>query len=90
MYGGFLGTDHQYLPEGETQLQERDLLRNETVLSGALRQPEIIPECEDAQGSCFQEHGTPGCDDPVCCTVVCSDHDNAFCCQEAWDANWRQ
>jgi hypothetical protein len=35
-------------------------------------------------GSCFQEQGTPGCEDDECCKTVC--FQDAFCCQAQWDA----
>jgi hypothetical protein len=46
----------------------------------------IVEECEICgpdSGSCFQPHGTPGCDDPGCCDAVCSMI--LECCTVAWD-----
>lgn len=37
------------------------------------------------QGGCFEEHGTPGCDDGSCCSIVCNI--NPVCCSEEWDAD---
>jgi hypothetical protein len=36
-----------------------------------------------AEGSCFESHGTPGCDDASCCQTVCAI--DAFCCETSWD-----
>ncbi len=36
-----------------------------------------------AEGSCFQAHGTPGCDDAVCCKKICLI--DPFCCDIQWD-----
>jgi hypothetical protein len=35
-------------------------------------------------GGCFEENGTPGCDDGFCCQLVCSV--DSFCCEVEWDA----
>lgn len=35
-------------------------------------------------GDCFEANGTPGCDDPICCTLVCAI--DPFCCESEWDA----
>ncbi len=43
----------------------------------------IFPGCEAAAGECGLAHGTPGCDDPCCCTLVCLG--DGFCCTVAWD-----
>jgi hypothetical protein len=34
---------------------------------------------------CTVSHGTPGCEDPACCNVVCAI--DPVCCIEAWDTN---
>jgi hypothetical protein len=34
-------------------------------------------------GSCVVPHGTPGCDDAVCCDAVCAE--DVFCCKGSWD-----
>ncbi|MFQ5463716.1 MAG: hypothetical protein ACE5E5_13955, partial [Phycisphaerae bacterium] len=41
------------------------------------------PVCPGA-GSCCVGHETPGCDDAVCCELVCGL--DAFCCDVMWDA----
>ncbi len=41
--------------------------------------------CSGATGSCAQAHGGLGCNDPVCCSSVCSA--NPLCCEIAWDAS---
>ena len=48
----------------------------------------VNPLCEGAQGDCGQANGSPGCDDPCCCTLVC-DPDlggDPSCCLFDWDA----
>ena len=35
--------------------------------------------------TCWDSHGTPGCEDPACCNVVCAI--DPVCCIEAWDQN---
>lgn len=35
-------------------------------------------------GGCCTENGTPGCDNPFCCALVCAT--NPFCCELGWDA----
>ncbi|MCP3902112.1 MAG: hypothetical protein GY715_00630 [Planctomycetes bacterium] len=39
--------------------------------------------CENATGSCYEAHETPGCDDPACCATVCDI--DSFCCDFNWD-----
>ncbi len=34
-------------------------------------------------GSCFENNGTPGCDDAECCATVCDA--DPFCCEFSWD-----
>jgi hypothetical protein len=34
---------------------------------------------------CNRSHGSPGCDDPACCNVVCTV--DPLCCIERWDLN---
>jgi len=41
------------------------------------------PACFDAEGSCFEPHGGPGCANPVCCAIVCNI--DPICCEE-WDS----
>ncbi len=38
----------------------------------------------DATGSCIVSHPTPGCDNPVCCALVCVV--DSFCCLTQWDS----
>ena len=35
--------------------------------------------------TCFRSHGSPGCEDPSCCNVVCAV--DPACCVERWDSN---
>lgn len=35
-------------------------------------------------GGCCSANATPGCDNPFCCSLVCTG--NPFCCLTAWDA----
>ncbi len=42
-------------------------------------EPPVCP----AEGSCFEPHAEPGCDDAVCCELVCSFDE--FCCDGPWD-----
>ena len=45
-----------------------------------------FPGCGDpASGSCQEDNGTPGCDDPSCCSFVCEI--DVFCCDVEWDAS---
>jgi hypothetical protein len=39
----------------------------------------------DASGDCFSPHANPGCDNAVCCEIVCLF--DTFCCSESWDTN---
>ncbi|MGB0716858.1 MAG: hypothetical protein ACPGXK_13330, partial [Phycisphaerae bacterium] len=39
--------------------------------------------CGPGAGGCFEANGTPGCDDPNCCEIVCAE--DAFCCDTEWD-----
>jgi hypothetical protein len=49
------------------------------------------PQCPDCRldcgdvcaGGCCEAKSTPYCDDPACCTLVCSI--DPFCCNEQWD-----
>ncbi len=76
LYGGFLG--------GETALAQSNPELNETVLTGQQPATGPPPECGDPNaGSCFQPNGTPECDDPFCCSIVCAA--NSFCCIMTWD-----
>ncbi len=44
--------------------------------------PPLCPE--GATGSCTAPHSTPGCENPLCCELVCAF--DAFCCAANWDA----
>ncbi len=35
------------------------------------------------EGSCFEDNGTPGCEDEECCETVCAI--DSFCCNTFWD-----
>jgi hypothetical protein len=45
---------------------------------------DLCDRCADATGDCFQDNGTPGCDDPSCCATVCAA--DPYCCCVQWDA----
>ncbi len=38
-------------------------------------------------GSCYESHGTPGCDDQECCEEICNL--DPWCCVVQWDASCR-
>ena len=43
-----------------------------------------IYDCGDpAQGLCSEANGTAGCDDSVCCELVCAI--DSLCCEDVWD-----
>ena len=70
-------------PLGGGDLADRDPAVHITVLSGEISEPLA---CGDPNaGSCFEANGTPGCDDAICCELVCTvDPD---CCQVVWDGD---
>ena len=39
----------------------------------------------NAAESCFEEHQSAYCNDPICCALVCEQRPE--CCDESWDAN---
>jgi hypothetical protein len=39
--------------------------------------------CQTSDESCFTVHGSPGCSDTDCCTLVCAS--DPFCCDVEWD-----
>lgn len=39
--------------------------------------------CETAHRDCFATHSQLGCEDPVCCNLVCAMDE--LCCRDAWD-----
>jgi hypothetical protein len=83
VYGGFRGNRPG---GGEENLSQRSPEENETMLHGGFIIPEPPdggdPRCESATGSCFGDHGWPGCEDFYCCSVVCDEFD--ACCSVAW------
>ena len=40
--------------------------------------------CGPGAGDCCQSNGTPGCEDPDCCQIVCAI--DPFCCDVTWDS----
>ena len=42
-------------------------------------------DCIAREGSCFEVHATPSCDDPFCCGAVCLETFQDFCCAVEWD-----
>ncbi|MHC4415257.1 MAG: hypothetical protein ACYS0G_08235 [Planctomycetota bacterium] len=84
IYGGYAGINDPNEPNPEVRDPERFV----TILSGELPvpiPPDIIEACEDAEGDCFEPHLGIGCEDPVCCTLVCSEPGYAYCCEVEWD-----
>lgn len=49
----------------------------------ALNQCTLPAHCP-APGECLDPHESPGCDDPICCTLVCAHR--ASCCAAPWSA----
>ncbi len=39
--------------------------------------------CTAAEGDCYADNGTPGCEDADCCANVCAL--DGYCCNSAWD-----
>ncbi|MFQ5489200.1 MAG: hypothetical protein ACE5GE_00650, partial [Phycisphaerae bacterium] len=39
--------------------------------------------CGPGSGDCCSDNGTPGCEDPTCCDLVCAA--DSFCCDTTWD-----
>ena len=85
LLGGFDGT--------ETLPEQRDPLNNITILSGMVDDGPPSEECDGGPanecgsgGSCFQIHGTPGCDNADCCRLVCDPYlGDPYCCCVEWD-----
>ncbi|MHC4427372.1 MAG: hypothetical protein ACYS0D_02055, partial [Planctomycetota bacterium] len=46
---------------------------------------EIHPNCGEGAGPCEEPNGTPGCEDEICCSLVCLI--DSFCCDTEWDAS---
>ena len=85
LLGGFNGT--------EFDADERDPVDNITILSGMVDDGPRSEECDGGPanecgsgGSCFQIHGTPGCENANCCRLVCDPIEgDPFCCCVEWD-----
>ena len=45
----------------------------------------LLPAALAGAQDCFEPHGGPGCDDPVCEAAVCEQ--DFFCCESGWDAS---
>lgn len=63
-----------------------DLAWDATCVSEAftLDECDCVKPCGDlCAGDCCSAHGTPNCNDAVCCALVCA-QDN-YCCDTAWD-----
>ncbi|MCH8821871.1 MAG: hypothetical protein IH984_00030 [Planctomycetes bacterium] len=41
--------------------------------------------CDPESGDCCVANGTPGCDDALCCLIVCAN--DPFCCDTEWDSS---
>jgi hypothetical protein len=41
------------------------------------------PACAPGAGDCCVANGSPGCDEPVCCNLICGA--DPFCCDTEWD-----
>ncbi|MHC4825211.1 MAG: FG-GAP-like repeat-containing protein [Planctomycetota bacterium] len=55
---------------------------DETCVEVAFEVCEGPPACP-GEGSCFEPHDGSGCDDPVCCELICLV--DPFCCGGPWD-----
>ncbi len=59
-------------------------LDHESAFSVSLRSLANAPAlCSNASGSCFHAHEPAGCDEPICCSLVCIA--DSFCCNNSWD-----
>ena len=79
VYGGFPAGG------GDGTFEIRDPETFVTILSGRLGDPDPDPDpaCGPDAGDCFIPNGTPGCDDEICCDLVCQTL--PFCCVVEWD-----
>jgi len=41
--------------------------------------------CGPGAGDCTIANGSPGCEDPSCCALVCGFAEGEYCCTEEWD-----
>ncbi len=51
----------------------------EEVCAECVPPPPVCP----GEGDCCSDNGTPGCDDPACCELICAQ--DSFCCETSWD-----
>ena len=54
---------------------------------GVLGQDCPLNACLGRAGDCTTIHPTPGCSDPDCCTTVCRQPNQDFCCEVEWDGD---
>ena len=52
-------------------------------IANLLCDPEGFGCGSENAGSCLEPHGSPYCEDPVCCALVCEQLPE--CCESAWD-----
>ena len=52
---------------------------------GVMGQQCPLNPCIGATGSCCEVHPQPGCDDPDCCSMVCQQPNQDYCCEVEWD-----
>ncbi len=60
---------------------ECDLGANDYIL--LIECIELFTACAPGSGPCGEPNGSPGCEDPECCDLVCQQ--DAFCCFVVWD-----
>jgi hypothetical protein len=75
-------------PCAEVNCDDGDPCTIDTCVDGKCFHEEI-PGCgqgpcgDPAAGSCFENNGTPGCNDQTCCELICNA--DSYCCDTAWD-----